>query len=374
MTFQLEQSPVKEAVGSDRKKIFETPSGRKLEQRDLSPIGAFSRRKQEQSQQNSNYFTQPPQSQKSITVVPTKKESLEGIKNVHANESQLLSSHIQAQEQQIQRQKQQIHQYSSQFLKGQPSQDLNASYLSNRSVTPPPVKRATQQNRFRNQKVLSWRAHDKGVRDLLLMPNDKLVTCANDVRIWDCKTGQLKMTLEGHTKPVLCLAYHYGKKMLISGSADRTIRLWQVQKVWTCALVMQGHNDRVRCLCFITHQLIASGSDDTTIKIWDLEQGGICSFTLEHNNDRINVLKCHNAMLLAACQADIVFWDSITFKKTLDKQAHANQIVSLMLAPSGQEGILISGSKDLLVKVWEYPTMNLFFQVKEDYTPISLDL
>ena len=58
----------------------------------------------------------------------------------------------------------------------------------NRSATPPPVKiNANLPSPFESKRILNWRAHEKGVKDLALMDNDKLISCAGDnmIRIWD---------------------------------------------------------------------------------------------------------------------------------------------------------------------------------------------
>lgn len=44
------------------------------------------------------------------------------------------------------------------------------------------------------------------------------------VRVWDIKTGQLLHTLRGHTKGVWCLEF-FTQHLLISGSYDSTIRV-----------------------------------------------------------------------------------------------------------------------------------------------------
>lgn len=44
------------------------------------------------------------------------------------------------------------------------------------------------------------------------------------IRIWNLTTGQLEQTLNGHTDLVLALAITPGDRFLYSGSADKTIK------------------------------------------------------------------------------------------------------------------------------------------------------
>jgi WD40 repeat protein len=43
-------------------------------------------------------------------------------------------------------------------------------------------------------------------------------------RLWDLGSGQLKVTLEGHTGDVLSVAISPDGKSLVSGSEDKTVR------------------------------------------------------------------------------------------------------------------------------------------------------
>ena len=65
--------------------------------------------------------------------------------------------------------------------------DFNTYYFYFRTVAPPSVKKADIQNRFKQNRVGACRAHEKSVKDLVLMDQDKLISCSNDnnIKIWD---------------------------------------------------------------------------------------------------------------------------------------------------------------------------------------------
>jgi WD40 repeat protein len=50
------------------------------------------------------------------------------------------------------------------------------------------------------------------------------------LRLWDLATGKELKQFKGHTAPVLSLALSGDGRFLVSGSADNTMRLWQVPK------------------------------------------------------------------------------------------------------------------------------------------------
>ncbi|KAF5577148.1 heterokaryon incompatibility protein het-E-1 [Fusarium pseudoanthophilum] len=68
---------------------------------------------------------------------------------------------------------------------------------------------------------------------------------------------------------VYCLAFSEISRMLISGSTDNLIRVWD--ETGDCAKVLKGHSQPIMFLSVCGNQL-ASGSQDDTIKLWDLSE------------------------------------------------------------------------------------------------------
>src|SRR5262249_32625863 len=51
------------------------------------------------------------------------------------------------------------------------------------------------------------------------------------IRVWDLETGQGVLTLQGHTEEVWCAAFSPDGRRLVSGSRDRTIKVWETTGV-----------------------------------------------------------------------------------------------------------------------------------------------
>lgn len=68
--------------------------------------------------------------------------------------------------------------------------------------------------------------------DSILTPDDSHVISGsedNNVYVWDLVSAKLKTTLKGHTNAVLTVAHHPSTSappVLLSGSADSTIKVW----------------------------------------------------------------------------------------------------------------------------------------------------
>ncbi|PPQ89066.1 hypothetical protein CVT25_006438 [Psilocybe cyanescens] len=86
----------------------------------------------------------------------------------------------------------------------------------------------------------------------------------NTIKLWDIETGQAMRTYFGHIEGVWAVASD--KMRLVSGSHDRTIKVWSRDKE-SCNSTLIGHEAAVSCIG-LGEDKIVSGSDDCTIKIW----------------------------------------------------------------------------------------------------------
>ena len=68
------------------------------------------------------------------------------------------------------------------------------------------------------------------LRGMALSPNGKLLAIvrANTVQIWNIVTAQLVAKFHDHVDDVDCLAFSHDGKLLATGSADKTIKLWDM--------------------------------------------------------------------------------------------------------------------------------------------------
>ena len=83
--------------------------------------------------------------------------------------------------------------------------------------------------------------------------------------------------LQGHMQWVISLAVVGGgtaQRLLASGSADRSVRLWDVD-AGTCTAVLSGHTDSVLCLADLGGGRLLSGTLDTScgLRVWNTVTG-----------------------------------------------------------------------------------------------------
>ena len=82
----------------------------------------------------------------------------------------------------------------------------------------------------------------------------------------------------GHTKPVNTVATSEirSRPVIISGSSDRTIRVWDLATSTLIAdpiIERSGPVNTVALTEMYSRPVIISGSDDATVRVWDLATG-----------------------------------------------------------------------------------------------------
>ncbi|KAL5336789.1 hypothetical protein BJX70DRAFT_263524 [Aspergillus crustosus] len=91
------------------------------------------------------------------------------------------------------------------------------------------------------------------------------------VRVWDLETRRLwHRPLFGHTKSVLCLQFdpRPSEDIIISGSSDKTVIIWRFSTGEKIHAIAPAHDDSVLNLRF-DHRYLITCSKDKLIKIWN---------------------------------------------------------------------------------------------------------
>jgi WD40 repeat protein len=89
-------------------------------------------------------------------------------------------------------------------------------------------------------------------------------------------------TLEGHGEEVLSVAFSADGQRIVSGSQDRTIKIWDAA-TGSLLQTLEGHEWDVNSVVFSADNRWVISSSTRVIKIWDAATGG-CLQTFEGDN------------------------------------------------------------------------------------------
>ncbi|MDM3851887.1 MAG: ribosome assembly protein 4 [Aphanizomenon gracile PMC627.10] len=178
----------------------------------------------------------------------------------------------------------------------------------------------------------------------------------NTIKIWDVTTGKVLNTLKGHESTVWSVGFSRDGKQLASGSADNTIKIWDVTtgKVLN---TLKGHESRVWSVGFSPDgKQLASGSADNTIKIWDVTTGKVLNTLKGHDSSVYSVGFSPDGQQLASGSDDntIKIWDVTTGKVLNTLKGHESTVWSVGFSRDGKQ--LASGSADKTIKIWDVTT------------------
>jgi WD40 repeat protein len=169
-------------------------------------------------------------------------------------------------------------------------------------------------------------------------------------------------TLTGHTGAVRALAVTDldGRPVVVSGSNDSTIRVWDLGTGTLVAGPFRGHTGYVRAVAVAEldgRAVVVSGADDQSVRVWDLRTGAPLA--------RISGGQTGYATAVAeldGCPVVISAFDHGTIKVwSLRTGApiagpftgHTGYVTSVEMAEPDGRPVVVSGADDGTVRVWD---------------------
>ncbi|KAF8252131.1 WD40 repeat-like protein [Wilcoxina mikolae CBS 423.85] len=228
------------------------------------------------------------------------------------------------------------------------------------------------QPNFNNVKILQ--AHHEPVRDLSFSPTDaKFITASDDgtLRVWNFNEGVEERTMTGHGWDVKSVDWHPIKGLIVSGSKDHLVKLWDPRTA-QCLTTLHGHKSTISKSLFqpTRGDLLATCARDQTCRIFDLRAMKDLCILRGHEKD-ISSLAWHpfHSTLISTGGSDGVINHYLINEQP---QAGANNTSSPVIQPTATISfaheyaiwsmeyhplghILCTGSNDRITRFWTRP-------------------
>jgi WD40 repeat protein len=196
-----------------------------------------------------------------------------------------------------------------------------------------------------------FEGHLNAVNAVAVLPSGRIVSGSADrtLRVWDVESGACVAILDGHQGPVSAVAVLPDGRV-VSGSRDNTLRVWGLES-GTSTATFAGHQQRVNAVAVLANGRIVSASFDKTLRVWDVESGTTVAI-LEGHQLSVNAVAvlADGRIVSASSDKTVRVWDVELGVSVATLAGHQESVNAVAVLADGR---IVSGSSDKTVRVWD---------------------
>jgi len=199
------------------------------------------------------------------------------------------------------------------------------------------------------------KGHQHWVNSVAFSPDGKTIVSGSrdkTIRLWDTTGKPIGQPLKGHQAGVYSVAFSPDGKTIVSGSRDKTIRLWDTTGK-PIGQPMKGHQAEVNSVAFSPDgKTIVSSSWDKTIRLWDTT-GKPIGQPLKGHQDGVNSVAFSpdgKTIISGSSDKTIRLWNTTGKPIGQPLIGHEHHVNKVVFSPDGKT--IISGSGDNTIRLW----------------------
>lgn len=214
-----------------------------------------------------------------------------------------------------------------------------------------------QENRINKHKNINWNfsklilGHTGHVTSVAMDPfNSYFVTGSADrtIKIWDLVSGELQLTLSGHIMAVRDMVISSRHPYLFSASEDKTVKCWDLEK----NVVIRDYHGHLSAVYSIDLHpeldIIVTGGRDSSVRVWDIRTRTPIHVMTGHQ-ESVNKVRCRSTdPQVISCSRDstVKTWDLASGKCEKTLTFHSKSVRAF----TTKEDDLVTASSDGLKK------------------------
>ena len=197
--------------------------------------------------------------------------------------------------------------------------------------------------------------------------NQLAIAAANNIHIHDADTHKELMVLAGHTDSVQAVAFSLNGKLIVSGSSDKTVRLWEAE-TGKLRRARDEHTAPVNIVAFSAKgdKFWSASSKNNMLRSWYSRDGGRWSSSTSSSDIEKSITAVafsqYGKIFAKAVELTMAVKDKFQFAVFLSEidpykdfepilTKHTQKIVALTISPASE--FIATGSSDWTIEVWK---------------------
>jgi WD40 repeat protein/beta-lactamase regulating signal transducer with metallopeptidase domain len=205
------------------------------------------------------------------------------------------------------------------------------------------------------------------VSSLAFSPDGKLVLSGSydtTVRLWDASTGKELVNLKGHDSKVQSVAFAPDGRAVASGGYDGAVIIWDLKgfkerhrfEVGNGNKIVRVERPRIKSICFSPDgRLLLAGGEDGNVHIWDVESGSdVRQLTGRNAIQTIAISPDGKSVVAGGFDGTVQAFDLATGRVLFQITAHNGWVLRVAYSPDGKH--ILSAGEDRAIHIWDAAT------------------